>query len=546
MNRRLLQIFSGSSSARAVVRSFLSLPSFCGVLLLLAGFSGCERQPPELDLAAPGQGVVSGAADPQTDHQAASLVGWERWEVHSVDGQKIGYSHVDVQAGMDGGWVCRAEDQMVLQRGGSKMTHHVLQQTTLDRDGRLLELSSTLGNGAAETVTTASPQGGQLLLQIRRSGQTTQRQIHWEKGNQGPLAVPFSLRMKPLKPGERRHMQALLPVSYQLGRYELVAEGLEPVSLLDGSSAPLLKVRCRLTIDPGTEIKTDYWVNEAGEIVKSWTPALRLTSYQTDEATATAEISMDKDFLLAAAVPLTGQLADPLHVSEVHFDVRANGVSDQNSMFAIPAAAGQRVSSLSDGQALRVSVSAGWDGEATLPDVSSADIEPNSLIDFQDSRCEAFLQQAFQKYRAEPFVAKDTADGVQKMARLVQQHIVHKDYSRGFSTAAQVAADRTGDCTEHAVLLAAMLRSQGIPARVVAGLTYVQTVDGPAMLYHMWNIAYVDQGWIALDATLGASAPASRIALVTTDLSSGNEYECLQPILSVMGQIEIEILEASE
>ena len=42
------------------------------------------------------------------------------------------------------------------------------------------------------------------------------------------------------------------------------------------------------------------------------------------------------------------------------------------------------------------------------------------------------------------------------------------------ATAAEVARSREGDCTEHAVLLAALARARGIPARVAMGLVYVR------------------------------------------------------------------------
>ena len=64
------------------------------------------------------------------------------------------------------------------------------------------------------------------------------------------------------------------------------------------------------------------------------------------------------------------------------------------------------------------------------------------------------------------------------------------------------------------------------------------------MVYHMWTIAFVDGRWLALDATLGLPAPPDRITLVTTNLSGGDEYQALAPILDVIGKIEVRVVNA--
>ncbi len=58
----------------------------------------------------------------------------------------------------------------------------------------------------------------------------------------------------------------------------------------------------------------------------------------------------------------------------------------------------------------------------------------------------------------------------------------------------------TGICFDYSVLLAAMLRSQGIPARVVIGTVL------PEQYYHAWNSVYIDGEWVWLDATLDGTA----------------------------------------
>jgi transglutaminase-like putative cysteine protease len=62
-------------------------------------------------------------------------------------------------------------------------------------------------------------------------------------------------------------------------------------------------------------------------------------------------------------------------------------------------------------------------------------------------------------------------------------------------SAREVLRTMRGDCNEHAVLLAALARAAGIPARVAAGAVYLD--DG--FYYHAWTELWLDGRWISAD-----------------------------------------------
>src|SRR5262249_61013738 len=66
----------------------------------------------------------------------------------------------------------------------------------------------------------------------------------------------------------------------------------------------------------------------------------------------------------------------------------------------------------------------------------------------------------------------------------------------GVPNALQVLKTRSGDCNEHTQLFVALARAIGLPARVAAGLAYV---DGK-FYYHAWPEIYLDD-WVAVDPT---------------------------------------------
>ncbi|HSL94271.1 MAG TPA: transglutaminase domain-containing protein [Bacillota bacterium] len=66
----------------------------------------------------------------------------------------------------------------------------------------------------------------------------------------------------------------------------------------------------------------------------------------------------------------------------------------------------------------------------------------------------------------------------------------------------QTLTSGKGICYDHASLTAAMLRSLGIPAKLVKG--YASTVQG----YHAWNEVYIDGQWLIMDASVDAQRRA--------------------------------------
>jgi hypothetical protein len=89
----------------------------------------------------------------------------------------------------------------------------------------------------------------------------------------------------------------------------------------------------------------------------------------------------------------------------------------------------------------------------------------------------------------------------------------------GHYSALDTIRRRAGDCTEAAVLLAALGRAAGIPTRVVNGLVYSrQRYHGIANAFmpHSWVLAYVDGAWRSFDLALDRF-DTSHIALVVGD-----------------------------
>lgn len=87
------------------------------------------------------------------------------------------------------------------------------------------------------------------------------------------------------------------------------------------------------------------------------------------------------------------------------------------------------------------------------------------------------------------------------LLRRTDQWISRKSMAIGFVTASVVFDRREGDCTEHAVLAAALLRCNAIPARLASGYAVVRVGNAVAAVGHMWTERF-DDGWRVHDAAL--------------------------------------------
>lgn len=121
----------------------------------------------------------------------------------------------------------------------------------------------------------------------------------------------------------------------------------------------------------------------------------------------------------------------------------------------------------------------------------------------------------------------------------------------GSATASEVARTRSGDCTECSVLLAAMLRANGIPSRCVTGLAYSdQDFAGQSdvFVYHMWTQAWITEGddapgqWVDLDAAMWRYT-GTHIALGVSDMDDAGAAGDMIEMIPMMNGLEIEVVE---
>jgi hypothetical protein len=91
--------------------------------------------------------------------------------------------------------------------------------------------------------------------------------------------------------------------------------------------------------------------------------------------------------------------------------------------------------------------------------------------------------------------------------------------------------NRVGDCNEHAVLLAALARASGIPARIETGLAYLNG----RFYYHAWNLLYLGR-WITADSAFDQlPADVTHIRFTTGSLKQLD-------LMSIIGKVKLKVI----
>jgi hypothetical protein len=426
---------------------------------------------------------------------------------------------------------------LVVQRGGQRTEQEVRLSSIETLEGKLLEFESEIQQGAAPLRTTGRVVGDRLELETTIQDKTEASSIPWSAEYRGPHAPVETLRRKPMVPGEQRTIHALAPVFNLVVTHEMTAKDYQPVELLTGTEE-LLRIDTVMRLPDGQSFPMVAWSNRMGEILKTRTEAMTMEEFRATKDLALKEPELGKlDMVTDMAVKVDTPLIRAHETKQIRYRIHLEG-ADPAKMFATGPS--QQIEPI-DSNEIELTVYAirpgRPDGNPRFPKdlPTDADRQPNSLIQSDDPKIVAMARKATGD-RQDPWQISIALE------RYVNQLMTKVDFSRAFATAAEVAENPVGDCTEHAVLLAALARARGIPARVAIGLVYMQ--GSQSFGYHMWTEVYSYRRWIPIDATLAKGGiGAAHLKLAHSSLEGTSGYSSFLPVVQVIGRLAIHIEE---
>ncbi len=286
----------------------------------------------------------------------------------------------------------------------------------------------------------------------------------------------------------------------------------------------------RLTSDASATGGFTGWVDEQGRVVAA-TQLLGLTlerrpyevafeNWKSDVATRGSQVSADRDIYETTAISANKRLRENL--SELR--LRLSGVDLDG--FDVK---GYRQRLRGDTLTITREAPEALKAAYSLPDgaratVMSVFLDPEPLVEVDNPEIKALAMRL---------------RGTERDPRVVAQRInawvydsVEKKITVGLPSALATLHSRRGDCNENTQLFIALARAAGIPARVAAGLAYV---DGK-FYYHAWPEIWLER-WVAIDPTFGQfPADASHLRFTIGGLAKQAE------LLRLMGTLKIDVL----
>ena len=502
-------------------------------------------------------------ADAEAEAEAAAeLPTFDLWYAMLLGGQRAGHSHVTASL-EDGRYITVSDSQLAIRRGPARLDIRTTSRFEETPEGKPLRATSSMKQSAMtieQELVFADPPARPMLTtrQLDAEGNVTSESTREIEPVQGQWATPGQLARQWQRAAARdadAFEARTLDVSMGVKPFTLeakrAAEAGDEVEVY-GKAVPATAWDVAVSNLPGMTLR--QWIDREGRPVKMslpLMPGMEIDVLLADRATATADVEAPEVMAAMLLEPAEGSVAikEPRESRTAVYTVRfgageATGEAEGEAadLPRLPRAGYQRVV-WGDQQTAKVVV------DLTSPVAPGDDLPgeehlaASTMIDFKNPAIRKVLGEL------PPETARRTpARLAGDLRALVARYVNAKDLSVGMATASEVCRTRQGDCTEHAVLLAALLRANDIPSRTVTGVVYADQFLGRDGVFgfHMWTQAWLEgeggeQGkggrWVDLDPSLPPDGPAfdaTHIALGTSAMADddlNNEMIRLLPLM---------------
>ncbi|SEW02185.1 transglutaminase-like domain-containing protein [Luteibacter sp. 329MFSha] len=448
----------------------------------------------------------------------------ERWMTVLLDGRKVGSLRIDREVEADR-VVTRQVLDFRMTRAKTPMALRTELRSTESASGAPLAFYASTRMSSQENLATGQVRDdGLFQISNTVGGQSKIDLLIWPAGATLAEGQRLTVVREGFRPGTTYRVRNFDSTKQQVANVDVTVIGREVVTMPDETRETLHHLRQSIA-GSATDHSVDIWVDDDGYIRRSVAPLLgfRLEMAACDAACAQAP-DQDIDLLRAAMIVSPRPMVAALRVAPVRYTISVRG-KHANPFVQTDE---QKVYSLGDGVYL-VDVGFGSrhsDEPGPLPE----DTAPNPWV---QSDAEPVIALA-------KLAAGDATSDLQRMRRMrtfLSEYITAKGLDVGYASALETATTRRGDCTEHAVLLTAMARALGIPARVVTGIVYAERMGGANRVFipHAWAQAWIDNRWISFDSAQ-RRFDSTHIAMGT---GSGEPWRFFAA-MSTLGSIRIE------
>jgi len=409
-----------------------------------------------------------------------------QWRGVYYRGEKIGFTVSQVQSTGEG-FELQEDGRLQFSLLGATLPTILRTTAHVDRDFALKRFDFSLDPGTGPMTIKGRLDGLRLSLEISSAAGTRTETRDLKEPPSLMLNVGRRLASEGLTAGTTRQWVVFdpatmqnAPVTIQIGAREVVTAGARrPI--------PAFKVQMAFA-----GLSTAAWITDTGEIVREESPMGLITVLETQEQATALAVSntMRQDMLQSSAIvptmlPRSRGIVEPRDVTRLRVRLTGGDLSSPDLQ-----GVGQSV----DGNLVELI------DARTLP----IELHPADLARYLGP--ESFIESDAPEIRAQAERMVQGVTGVRAQAeRLTREvnRLLEKRPTVSLPSAVEVLRTKVGDCNEHTVLLVALARSLGIPARINVGLVYLHG----AFYYHAWPEVYLDEGrgrglWLPVDPTL--------------------------------------------
>jgi hypothetical protein len=468
----------------------------------------------------------------------------DSWYAVYMMGTKVGWSHercVEIEEGGKTFFLSHNLTELKIKRLNMVVEIKESSKIKEDAEGRLVTFEYAAKQSMQEARTVGKVVDGKLQWTTTAGGQSMGlREKPYDPACLSPRAIQRTMREKGAAKGTSYKMKIFLPQAPdQIVESTVTVGGQEDVELL-GSKRRLVRLESMLNVG-GMAIMSQTWVTENWDAVKvkNLTTQMELIRMPRELARQQGEV---KEIFLRTIIPSNRKIENARKAQHLNYRLE---MPEEKVFKTFPTGKRQSVTKKGEGF-LEIEV------KVQKPEAGAAlPVKAEGMEDYL--LASPYLQigdERIKKIAAEVTSGEtDALAAARKLEKWVFTNIKKKNFGVGFATAAEVARNLEGDCSEHGVLLAALCRAAGIPSRVVAGVIYADvlvTKESPGtggFGFHMWTEVFVGS-WVALDATLGVGfADATHIKLACSALKSESSMFDLVPVGMYIGKLKIEVKE---
>ncbi|NLW51185.1 MAG: transglutaminase domain-containing protein [Candidatus Brocadiaceae bacterium] len=465
----------------------------------------------------------------------------ENWYALYLMGQKAGHQHETLaeEEGPDGPlYRTTVEIAFTVKRLDMPMTFAIETGILEDATGQVREFRQSI-EGALSFVQEGRREGDEMLVSRRAGGVPTVSRIAAHDGL-GPWGLRCLQERMGLEPGTTYTAEAFVPDAPGLPvPVHVTIRGQEDVQVFEVRKH-LHRADTRMDLMGGLTSST--WFDGEGTV---WLATVAMPGNMTLESRRTTRVlalgeNDPADILAASFVRPDRPIPNPRRVKRLR--LRLTSPTGEAATWGLESGPFQQVEAREGGCEVTLRQATGSPERSyALPYAGAEYADLLQANVWMETRDRLVLRMARKAVGAET----DALAAVRRIEAYVREAITGKNLSLGFATAAEAAEQKAGDCTEHAVLAAAMARAAGMPSRVVGGLVYVDELPGTGgggFGYHMWTEVFVGE-WFPIDAALGGH-DATHLVLARSALNGTDELFMLSAAISrVFGGLAVEVLE---